>query len=51
MVKAYGEKVSMVIATNLLLSVASVRKKLLKATHTEEGSVNTNSERIAEHGT
>ena len=29
----------------LLLSVASIRRKLLKTTHTEERSVHTNSER------
>ena len=30
----------------LILSVASIRRKLLKTTHTEERSVHTNSERI-----
>ena len=43
-VSAYGEKLTMVIATNLSsVSVASIRRKLLKATFTEECSIHTNS--------
>ena len=40
-VYAYVEKLSMAITTILLLSVASIRRKWLNTTHTEERSANT----------
>ena len=40
-------KKALLIATNLILSVEFIRRKLLKTTHTKDCSVHTNSERIA----